>query len=185
MPFSVALRQPRIDPTGLLLSWGCSAVLVLKLMMDREVIMAEVQNRNRSDEAWIKHLEFIQNAITRMANNSFWLKGWSVTLVAATFALNITTPSSLLILIALVPVLAFWYLDAYFLHQERLFRRLYDNVCANPDRVDMSMDTRAFKNSVQTVWQIAKSDSIRAFHGSITVLVLLAAGLRLVIGLIP
>ncbi len=146
--------------------------------------MTEVRDRNKSDEAWLKHLEFIQNAITRMANNSFWLKGWSVTLVAATFALNITTPSSLLILIALVPVLAFWYLDAYFLHQERLFRRLYDNVCANPDRADMSMNIAEFKNRVQGVWEIARSDSIRAFHGAITVLVLLAAGLRLVVGLI-
>jgi hypothetical protein len=58
--------------------------------------MTDVQDRNKTDEAWVKHLEFIQNAITRMATNSFWLKGWAVTLVAATFALNITTPSSLL-----------------------------------------------------------------------------------------
>ena len=34
-----------------------------------------------------KYLEFIQQTITRMANNSFLLKGWTVTLSAAIFAL--------------------------------------------------------------------------------------------------
>ena len=33
-----------------------------------------------------KHLEFIQNAISRMAANSFMLKAWTVLLVSALFA---------------------------------------------------------------------------------------------------
>lgn len=146
--------------------------------------MTEVRDRNKSEEAWVKHLEFIQNAITRMATNSFWLKGWTVTLVAATFALNITTPSSLLILISLVPTLAFWGLDAYFLQQERLFRRLYDDVRLNPERVDMSMDHSGFKNEVETIRQIAWSKSIRDFYGAVVVLILLAALLRFLFALL-
>ena len=39
-------------------------------------------------EMKLKHLEFIQGIITRMANNSFMLKGWAVTLVAGIFALS-------------------------------------------------------------------------------------------------
>jgi hypothetical protein len=35
----------------------------------------------------LKHLEFIQQAINRMASNLFLLKGWTVTLIAAMFAL--------------------------------------------------------------------------------------------------
>jgi hypothetical protein len=31
----------------------------------------------------IKHLEMIQAVISRLANNSFLLKGWSITLVSA------------------------------------------------------------------------------------------------------
>lgn len=34
-----------------------------------------------------KHLEFIQMAINRMASNLFLLKGWTVALIAALFAL--------------------------------------------------------------------------------------------------
>ncbi len=36
-----------------------------------------------------KHLEFLQAVITRMAGNSFLIKGWSVTLVAALLALTV------------------------------------------------------------------------------------------------
>lgn len=37
-------------------------------------------------EKKLKHLDFLQLVITRMNVNSFFLKGWSVTLVAALFA---------------------------------------------------------------------------------------------------
>ena len=35
----------------------------------------------------INHLQMIQGVISRMASNSFALKGWAVTLVAGIFAL--------------------------------------------------------------------------------------------------
>ena len=35
----------------------------------------------------IAHLGFIQGVINRLGSNSFLLKGWSITLVAACFAL--------------------------------------------------------------------------------------------------
>ncbi len=38
-------------------------------------------------EAKLKHLEMIQGVVNRMASNSFQLKGWSVVLVSALFAL--------------------------------------------------------------------------------------------------
>ena len=34
-----------------------------------------------------KHLEFIQGTVNRLSTNSFLLKGWSVVLVSALFAL--------------------------------------------------------------------------------------------------
>jgi len=75
-----------------------------------------------------KHLELIQGVITRMANNGFLLKAWSVTLVAAVLALSADKPSPSLLLIGLLPALLFWGLDGYFLAQERLFRDLYNRV---------------------------------------------------------
>jgi hypothetical protein len=76
----------------------------------------------------IKHLEIIQAIISRMANHSFLLKGWSVTLAAALIALAAKETSRAYALVALGPALIFWGLDAYYLQRERLFRMLYDHV---------------------------------------------------------
>ena len=60
-----------------------------------------------------KHLEFIQNAITRMAGNSFRLKGWTVLLVSALFAYFARFGESGYVFIVIVPILAFWVLDGF------------------------------------------------------------------------
>lgn len=76
----------------------------------------------------VKHLELVQGVINRMASNSFMLKGWSVTLVAGIFALSGKDADKLYFLVAYVPIIVFWGLDAYYLLQERLYRSLYDKV---------------------------------------------------------
>jgi len=92
-----------------------------------------------------KHIELIQSVVNRMAGNSFLLKGWTVTLVAALFALAAKDSDKRYIIIAYFPVVVFWILDAYFLSQERLFRNLYDAVRAKKEEeVDFSMDTHPF-----------------------------------------
>jgi hypothetical protein len=81
-----------------------------------------------SDEM-IRHLEFIQGVINRMARNSFAIKGWAITLIAAIFVLGIGQSIAwYFFLIALLPALVFWGLDGYYLRQELLFRKLYDEV---------------------------------------------------------
>lgn len=73
----------------------------------------------------IKHLEMIQGIINRMASNSFALKGWAVTLVAGVFVLSSKDADKMYFLVAYIPIIVFWCLDAYYLLQERLFRSLY------------------------------------------------------------
>ena len=73
------------------------------------------------DDLVIKHLEFIQNIINRMSNNSFVLKGWTVTVSSAVLALAIGIPKPFFAFIALFSSLAFWGLDAYYLCQEDCF----------------------------------------------------------------
>ena len=94
-----------------------------------------------------KHLEFIQGVINRMAGNLFFLRGWTITLIAALLALFITgTNSNFIIYLLLVLVLIFWILDGYFLSQERLFRALYDHVRKLDEKeIDFSMDTSEYK----------------------------------------
>jgi hypothetical protein len=98
-------------------------------------------------EKKLKHLEFIQQAINRMASNLFLLKGWTVTLIAAMFALAAKESKDLYFLLAYFPTLMFWFLDGYFLSQERRFRSLYDHVIKlDESMIDFSMDTQPFKN---------------------------------------
>jgi hypothetical protein len=80
-----------------------------------------------NEELRARHLDMIQSAISRFAQNSFVIKGWSVTIVTATFAFLNTQnkgPSELALL-ALAPTAIFWFLDAYYLRQERMYRQLF------------------------------------------------------------
>jgi len=70
----------------------------------------------------------IQAVISRMANNSFMLKGWAVTLVAGVFALSAKDANQMYFLIAYIPIVLFWFLDSYYLQLERKFRVLYNKV---------------------------------------------------------
>src|SRR6266511_2455864 len=79
-------------------------------------------------DAQVKHLEFIQAVIGRLANNSFLMKGWALTVAGLIFGFTSKRGSWRIAAAAFLPVAAFWGLDAYFLRQERLFRRLYDAV---------------------------------------------------------
>lgn len=74
----------------------------------------------------MRHLELIQGVISRMAKCSFALKGWAVTLVAALFALASKESNHTYFYISYVPIIIFWFLDAYYLYQERLYRALYE-----------------------------------------------------------
>ena len=79
----------------------------------------------------IAHLQMIQGVIDRMGGNLFFLRGWSITLLAGLFAistsetLSVTKWAPLLFFILLI---LFWLYDGYFLSLERKFRGLYDKV---------------------------------------------------------
>jgi len=91
-----------------------------------------------------KHLEFIQNVITRMNTNSFLIKGWMVTLVSALFALAAKDTDARYAMITFFAVPVFWGLDAFYLAQERKYRSLYDAVRRGAvDR--FAMDASGFK----------------------------------------
>lgn len=125
-------------------------------------------------EAKLKHLEMIQGVINRMANNSFLLKGWSVILVSALFALAAKDSNKLYIYLSYFPSLAFWVLDGYFLRQEKLYRKLYDKVRSiNDSEIDFSMDTSSLTNQVHTWSEVIFSKTLSIFHGVIVLTILL------------
>lgn len=118
-----------------------------------------------------KHLEFIQSAVARMASNLFLLKGWTITLIAALFALAAKDSDKTYFFIAYLPALMFWALDGYFLSQERRFRALYDHVRKlDESEIDFSMDTSTFRDETRNTWLGAVfSGTLLIYYGVLVV----------------
>lgn len=70
-----------------------------------------------------QYLEMMQGIIERMATNSSNCKAWMVTIVAAVMVLQCSIDAlNGWILLGILPVVLFWYLDVFYLHLERGMR---------------------------------------------------------------
>ena len=119
-------------------------------------------------ESKLKHLEMIQGVINRMASNSFFLKGWSVTLISALFALAAKDTIQLFIYLAYFPCVAFWSLDGFFLWQEKMYRKLYDEVTQKSEsEIDFSLNAEKYKDDVESWLSVCFSTTLKMFHGVI------------------
>lgn len=115
-------------------------------------------------EKKLKHLEMIQNAINRLANNSFSLKLKSFIFVAVILGFTIKD-FDMGIWLPLIPTFAFWGLDGFYLRQEKLFRALYDKVRQKSDEdIDFSMDVSVVKPKVKSWVGVCFSWTILGFH---------------------
>jgi hypothetical protein len=117
----------------------------------------------------LEHLKMLQAIITRMASNSFMVKGWCITLVSALLALS-AKDARFMVFVAYLPVLMFWWLDAFFLRQERLFRQLYDHVrLSKEEESNFSMKTLSqkteTKSKVDSQFKVAFSKTLFWFYG--------------------
>ncbi len=84
-------------------------------------------------DAKLKHLDFIQAAIARMATNSFLFKGWAITIATGLSAFAAANSQSAILAIGLISTLLFWGLDGYYLWLERGFVQLHQKVSAQPE----------------------------------------------------
>ncbi len=123
------------------------------------------------EKFFIEEIKIIQDIIKRLAFNSFMIKGWAITLVVVTLLLK---GDKYQVLISFIPLIVFWFLDAYFLRQERMYRKLYNWVISNRLKTDehlFDMNAYRFKDAVQSSFRIMFSITLRWFYGSITVLI--------------
>lgn len=132
-----------------------------------------MNSNNSNEKIMIEEIKFVQDIIKRMASNSFMLKGWTVALVVATLLFKGT---KFQVLVAFIPLFGFWFLDAYFLWQERLYRKLFDWIREN--RIKSSeylfdMNAKRFTNEVQTKFRIMFSITLGFFYGSILIILII------------
>src|SRR5450755_3204300 len=131
--------------------------------------MRHAGNGERNIEAKLKHLDYIQAAISRMATNSFLFKGWAITIAAGLSAFGAVNTKSALLIIALISTIMFWGLDGYYLWLERGFVRLYNEVALKKEaNIDFSMKidkSHATWNWFKTCWR----HHLWVFYGTIIV----------------
>jgi len=118
-----------------------------------------------------------------MANNSFLLRGWAISLIAVVLALSKGTSATTghfyftVILLLLVTIL-FWYLDAFFLHKEKCYRKLYEWVLENRNQTQdylYSLDYTRFKQDVKSVFCVMFSKALFPFYGLVILILIVVA----------
>lgn len=120
----------------------------------------------------MKHLDYIQSVISRLANNSFLMKGWALTLCSAMIGFSVSRTQASLALVALVPAVAFALLDAYYLRQERAFRSMFREVAESEEVQTFDMNPAPYAKKEK--WRSAFcSFSIATFYGLIIAVALL------------
>ncbi len=117
-------------------------------------------------DAKLKHLEFIQNVITRMNSNSFLIKGWVITLVSALFALAAKDANINYILISYIVIPVFWVLDGFYISRERQYRDLYRDIAKKPEHeIDFNMDASCYNEENRTWIDGIFSKTLWPFYG--------------------
>ena len=125
-----------------------------------------------SPDLKLKHLEFIQQVITRMNTNSFLIKGWTVTLTSALFALAASNSNQKFVMISFLIIPVFWFLDSYYLSQERKFRKLYNHIrILDAQIIDFDMNPTPYCSSREKRLSALVSRTITPFYLGLIALV--------------
>jgi hypothetical protein len=124
-----------------------------------------------------KEIDLIQSIISRLANNSFLIKGWVITIIVGVLALSngtiIVSDVKFLPVVLLIPLISFWYLDAFFLHKERMYRKLYNWVINNrmySDEHLYSLNYKRLQESGDGIFNAFFSLTLLCFYGLLFIL---------------
>lgn len=127
------------------------------------------------NEERIKYLEFLQDIITRMNKNSFQIKGMAITIVSAFLAIYVSTKNTIFIIIAIFPLILFWFLDAYYLTQERKFRGIYNDAVKNNYENFKIFEMRPdlYKKGKYSFWKVLFSKTIGFMYLPIIIFIII------------
>lgn len=125
-----------------------------------------------------KEIDLIQGCISRMAHNSFMIKGWAITLVVIIWAIMGTETISIFsLLLLLLPTIMFWGLDSYFLLTERRYRSLYNwvlNERLEKDSLALAynLNPSRFKKEAGSVLSCFFSITLALFYGVLVIVII-------------
>lgn len=120
-----------------------------------------MSNKEINDNLYLEYFKIIQNTITRMAQNSFLIKAWSITIIAGISVLTFSFINSLIFAVLIGVIIVFWIMDSYYLRLEKLYRKLYEKVVNIFNTPSMKTQIRlfdmkyeSFTNQVHTIPRI-------------------------------
>lgn len=127
-----------------------------------------------------KEIDLIQGCINRMASNSFLLKGWLVSIIAVIVALSPEELNKFIVVVTMIMVtFSFWYLDAFFLRTEKLYRKLYVWVLENRKQgkrdFQYDLNPHRFDAQVEGIVKVMFSQTLRWFYGVIFLIIFIVA----------
>ena len=129
----------------------------------------------------IEHLKLIQGVINRMAQVSFMIKGWTLTISIVLLGFAVGSSEGAFGFLGLIPIVLFWGLDAYYLKQEHLYRKLYSKVREQDVNVpSYSMDTTLFETEIESWWATLKRPTL-IFLYLILALMMIAVSLAIIL----
>ena len=123
------------------------------------------------------YINLIEEIIKRMANNTFIIKGWAITVISALLTIENSFKANFRIdMIIIVVDGAFCFLDCFFLRKERLYRNLYANVIKCSKDKEMQIDyynlnTKLYTNRRTRYINVIFSKSILPLYGILGFLV--------------
>lgn len=128
-----------------------------------------IQNRRLS--ILMEEAEIVQGIIKRKSNHSFLLKGWTVSLIVATL---IFQGQRVHVMIAFIPLIAFWFLDAHYLQRIRRYKALYkwdieNRLKTDEYMFDININDR-FGKAVPSRPELMVSEKLIWFYGSLFIL---------------
>ena len=128
-----------------------------------------------------KHLEFLQNNISRMNLCSFQMKGSAITIVSALIAIFVSTitescpGNKMYIFVSIAPTILFWLLDSLYLSKENKFIGMYNDVAGITDmdkRIelkDYEMPMKKYKGWKYSILKAMISPSESILYGMIII----------------
>lgn len=128
------------------------------------------------NEERVKHIELIQGVINRLANNSFLIKGWMITVVMAGIGISVSQSMKALYIVTIVAIVLFWFLDAYYLRLEKLFRKHFDFVANAEDDLKFDMDFSKYQKDTKTILRIMFSSPTIILYLPILILTIVLGG---------
>ena len=141
---------------------------------------------NENDrEVLHKEIDLIQACITRMAHNSFLIKGWTIGIISIVLVIaQKEDVAPIVTLILLVPLVCFWWLDAFFLQTERKYRKMYAKIIIDRQNGNSEglydLNPSRFDSDVETQTEVMLSKTLKPFYGMMVLLVIVVFVAQLV-----